>query len=499
MASCVQDLRCELWPIFREQSQLNSGTDSNESIACKQSAARSDTRSQNKWDSQSRREPYGGGDAANRSQPLYEDTAGCCSRGHRVLTRQSVANHADYEPARREVAQALVHEQVRLRPAPFPSIVSGWTTPAGCLANCKQRLLLVRVRVRVSMSTLYVPPQPCAEPCHACHRRAPGHPYQHRRLPAHVAAGDTAPARGTCSTSARWEPQADFGAAHITAERHARWQIPSAQRPDRPRPNSCRAPTRLAVLRRRLEAADVGLVSGRAGGSTVTATATAPALETGRVLESLRLTAEEPDDSFLLRWLRSRRDDVEQAEAAVRTHADWRAQSVPIGGISEACACVYGGGSSEFSTIRGCIDVRMCCSTRLAVSCTDEEGIFRPCVAFGWPPVSISVRCAGHNCEGAHDDEGLSARHRRAGSYWDPQGVCLKDENMRRSLLECAEGWSTPCARYELLQHMTFRACFPHTASADLRHDSSTCSLTAGAPGAHRPGGEARHEPAQPV
>ncbi len=113
-------------------------------------------------------------------------------------------------------------------------------------------------------------------------------------------------------------------------------------------PDGYQAPTRLAVLRRRLEAASVGggVVSGGggSGGAIVAATAAAPALETGRVLESLRLTAEEPDDSFLLRWLRSRHNDVDEAEAAVRTHAAWRAQCVPVGGIGEVCAlCAHEG------------------------------------------------------------------------------------------------------------------------------------------------------------
>ena len=125
-------------------------------------------------------------------------------------------------------------------------------------------------------------------------------------------------------------------------------------------PDSYRAPTRLAVLRRRLEAADTGVVSGGAGGSNVTTTATAPALGTGQVLESLKLTAEEPDDSFLLRWLRSRRDDVDEAEAAVRTHAAWRAHSVPVGGIGEVCAlCVHKGGTSGSSAASGHIRLRM--------------------------------------------------------------------------------------------------------------------------------------------
>ena len=106
-----------------------------------------------------------------------------------------------------------------------------------------------------------------------------------------------------------------------------------------------RPPTRVAVLRRRLEAASGGtvIVSGVRRGPAVAAAAGAPALDAGRVLDSLQLTAEEPDDSFLLRWLRSRNHDVEEAEAAVRTHASWRAQCVPVGGVAEVCAAGFGG------------------------------------------------------------------------------------------------------------------------------------------------------------
>ena len=129
--------------------------------------------------------------------------------------------------------------------------------------------------------------------------------------------------------------------------------------PHQLQPNSAsdshRAPTRLASLRRRLEAASIGavVVSGGLGReSAATVTAAAPALETGRVLDSLKLTAEEPDDSFLLRWLRSRGHDVEEAEAAVRTHASWRAQCVPVGGISEVCAvCIVRGAPSSMHFI----------------------------------------------------------------------------------------------------------------------------------------------------
>ena len=98
-----------------------------------------------------------------------------------------------------------------------------------------------------------------------------------------------------------------------------------------------RAAPQLALLRRQLEAGSSGL--GGRGAGTESAGATlvrdSPVLGSERPLEVLRLTAEQPDDAFLLRWLRSRDGDADAAEAGVRAHAAWRGQHVQTGGISE--------------------------------------------------------------------------------------------------------------------------------------------------------------------
>ena len=104
-------------------------------------------------------------------------------------------------------------------------------------------------------------------------------------------------------------------------------------------PAEQRAATRLALLRRRLEAGSRSAAGSGAGrGPAGAAPAGGGQLLSGeRVLDVLRLTGEDPDDAFLLRWLRSRDGDVDEAEAGVRAHSEWRAQHVQTGGINEVC------------------------------------------------------------------------------------------------------------------------------------------------------------------
>ena len=55
------------------------------------------------------------------------------------------------------------------------------------------------------------------------------------------------------------------------------------------------------------------------------------------MLETLRTSAEDVDEPFLLRWLRAKDYDLDEAEFSIRAHAAWRAEHVTPGGVREVC------------------------------------------------------------------------------------------------------------------------------------------------------------------